>query len=94
MVLEAGEQLGGVECRGPEFSHDYSAAVIGDLGSLDRRGAGAQGQSVKRDGGVARSRHIEDFARAQRIVVESPIPSDLARVLKQLEKVRPKRGHS
>jgi RluA family pseudouridine synthase len=37
---------------------------------------------------------LEDFARAQRIVVESPIPSDLARVLKQLEKVRPKRGHS
>ncbi len=35
---------------------------------------------------------LEDFARAQRIVVESPIPADLARVLKQMDKVRPKRG--
>lgn len=31
----------------------------------------------------------DDFARARRIVVEAPLPRDIARVLKQLEKARP-----
>lgn len=45
----------------------------------------AEGQSMRYS--------LSDFERAQRIVVESPVPSDLARVLKQLAKVRPKRAN-
>ena len=55
MVFETGEEFGGRERGRAKFADDHPAGVVGDFGSLDRRGASAEGQRVKRNGRVARA---------------------------------------
>ncbi len=60
-----------------------------DPASLDRVRFGAGTETEMPAAGTPPRFTAEDFARARRLVVEAPLPRDLARVLKQLEKARP-----
>ena len=76
MVLETFEELVGGERGGAEFAHDDAAGVVGDFGSLDRRGARAEGKGVESDGRVARAGNIEDLARPRRRMIPHPVAGE------------------
>ncbi len=64
MVLETFDEFGWRERGGTEFANYNPGGVIGDFGGFLQSGAGAEGEGIKRDGGVARAGDVEDLLRA------------------------------